>query len=137
MAYAVLKKGTLLIAADGAGKSHLFAILNDPHGQEREVLLASFSTYRPSAEYYCDETCRVGGEKKHHPFLIVDSFVRYQKLRIVAESKLLNGVAQKVMAPQAPLNQVLFDRVCQGVFDSPYSALKFQTFLSDARKAGC
>ena len=137
MAFAVLRKGTLLFATDDHGKPHLFAILNNPHGPNREVLLATFSTYRPSPVYFCEETCRVDGGRRHHPFLVVDSFVRYQRLRVVAESKLLNGVATKVMKPQAPLNQQLFDRVVQGVFDSPYAAPKYKQFLHDAQQAGC
>lgn len=134
MAYAVLRKGTLLIGSDG-GKDHLFAILNDPFGDSREVLLATFSSIRTS--YFCEDTCRIEGNKREHSFMVVPTFVRYQFLRIEQESKLLSGVSNKIMRPNFPLPDPLFQRVCDGVFASPFAAEKYKLFLKAARDAGC
>ena len=134
MNYAVLRKGTLLIATE-EGKDHLFAILNDPFGADRQVLLATFSSIRP--HYFCEETCVIRGEKKEHSFMVVPTFVRYQLLRIELESKLLSGVDSKKMRPNFPLSEALFHRVRDGVFESRFAAEKYKVFLRTAIDAGC
>lgn len=136
--FAPLRKGTLLIPSgpiSAPAKKHLFVVLNDPYGEDELVLLASFSTYK--TEIFCDDTCVIEGHGKEHPFLVVQSFVRYQKLRIEPAAKLVAGVSAKLMTPSFPLSEALFERVCAGVHASPYSALKFQKFLAEARAAGC
>lgn len=136
--YAPLKKGTLLIHSGSLAdpdKKHLFVILTDPVGPDELVLLASFSTFR--TEYFCDDTCLVEGNKKEHEFITDPSFIRYQLLRIETAAKLVAGVSSKVMTPSYPAKDHLFERICAGVFASPFAARKFQVFLQRARDDGC
>jgi hypothetical protein len=134
--YAPLKKGTLLIHSGSISepdKHHLFVVLNDPHGEDELVLLASFSTHR--TDIFCDPTCVL--EPGSHALLPKKSFVRYQKLRLEPAAKLMAGVSTKQMVPSYPASQALYDAMVAGVFSSPFTATKFVKFLRTALDAGC
>lgn len=126
-----MKKGTLLIPSgteNNPDKRHLFVVLNDPSPDTGKVLLASFSTYR--TDIYCDGTCVIEEGESGHGFLRVKSFVRYQKLRFSTEAQLQAGISSGTFEQREYLGDEIFDRVCQGVFDSPFSAKKFRKFLA-------
>jgi len=126
-----VKKGTLLIPSgtpDDPDKRHLFVVLNDPAPDTGCVLLASFSTYR--TDIYCDGTCVIEEGESGHTFLRVKSFVRYQKLRFSSEAQIQAGISSGTFDEREALSDELFERVRQGVFDSPFSAKKFKKFLA-------
>lgn len=131
-----MRKGTILIPSGPANdpdRVHLFVVLNDPVGPEGCVLLASFSTV--TDRYYCEETCIVEPAECEHPFLTRRSFVRYQRLRIEPIDRVSAGLSTGAFERMVDLPDDVFERVHQGVFDSPFSAPKFKRFLAAADAA--
>ncbi|WP_150115701.1 hypothetical protein [Xanthomonas phaseoli] len=95
--------------------------------------MASFSTV--SEHYFCDDTCVIEAGTSEHQFLQKTSFVRYQRLRIEPFDKLSAGIASGKFEQRESLSNSIFDRVVQGVFDSPFSPPKCKAFLLTATQA--
>lgn len=127
----VARRATLLIPsgpADDPDRKHLFIVLTDPTGAEREVLLVSISSAaagRPS-----DPACLLyAGD---HPFIRHDSFISYRSLRVEPEDRILRGLTNGELVAHDSLESALFARVCYGLETSRYVAPKFRTFYETA-----
>jgi hypothetical protein len=123
----VVRRATLLIpsgTADDPDWKHLFIVLTDPVGRDREVLLSSISSVvagRPP-----DPACLLyAGD---HPFIRHDSYVSYRFLRIESEAALLRGLQSGALVAHDPLESALFARVCHGMEISRQVAPKYLAF---------
>ena len=111
--------GATLLIPSGAGK-HLFVVLNDPvpfpgYGSQPCVVLVNVSTVRKGIPY--DTTCalRAGG----HPFVVAESYVRYQDARIYRADELAARVAQGLFSPHEPVAQEWLPAIRAGLKVSP------------------
>lgn len=130
-----LRRATLLIPSGPAtdlARKHLFILLTDPcpesDGGDKCVLMVSLSSVRPPMPY--DSTCilRAGD----HPFVKNDSYVVYQRSRIEAANKLLDGVKQGVLIPQQTMDATVFARICKGLEESQLTPAKHLNFYRRA-----
>lgn len=85
--------GATLLIPSGAGR-HLFVVLNDPvvlegYGRQGCVVLVNLSTVRPEIPH--DTTCVLPAGC--HPFVVAESYVRYQDARIYRADDLSRFVA--------------------------------------------
>lgn len=129
-----MRKGTILIPSGIEGacdNKHLFVVLNDPYGDEGLVLLASFSTYKPTV-YFCDPTCIVQPNETAHPFIRTTSFIRYQKLRIEPVARVQVGLSTGLFEQREEIEEDIFQRIQQGVFSSDFSSKKAKRLLKRA-----
>lgn len=129
-----LKRATLLIPSGPQGdqdRKHLFILLTDPHADEAGkscILMVSLSTVRPGMPH--DPTCILyAGD---HSFVKHDSYVVYQKARLEEADKVLRGVKNGQLVPQAPMDGAVFARICKGLEDSRLTPAKLLTFYLKA-----
>lgn len=129
-----LKRATLLIPSGPQGdqeRKHLFILLTDPYSDEAGkncVLMVSLSTVRPGVPH--DPTCILYAHD--HAFVKRDSYVVYQKARLEEADKVLRGVKNGQLVPQAPMDSTVFARICKGLEDSRLTPTKLLTFYLKA-----
>jgi hypothetical protein len=125
-----LRRATLLKPSGPArdpNRQHLFVLLTDPIDTgtgAKAVLMVSLSSVQPGLPY--DPACRL--YPGDHAFVTRDSFVVYQRARIEEAEKLLRGVNEGRLLPQAPMDSAVFARICKGLEDSrltPPKVLRF------------
>ena len=129
-----LKRATLLIPSgpeSDKDRKHLFILLNDPHDDESGkacVLMVSLSTVRQGVPH--DPACILyAGD---HAFVKHDSYVVYQKTRIEEADKVLRGVKNGQLVPQAPMDGALFARICKGLEESRLTPARLLNFYLKA-----
>lgn len=129
-----LKRATLLIPSgpeSDKDRKHLFILLNDPHDDESGkacVLMVSLSTVRQGVPH--DPACILyAGD---HAFVKHDSYVVYQKVRIEEADKVLRGVKNGQLVPQAPMDGALFARICKGLEESRLTPARLLNFYLKA-----
>lgn len=118
--------GATLLIPSGGGK-HLFVVLNDPvvlegYGQRGCVVLVNLSSVRPEIPY--DTTCVLPAGC--HPFVVADSYVRYQDARIYRADDLSRYVAQGLFTPHEPVPQDLLRSIKSGLGASPRTKREFK-----------
>jgi len=99
-------------------KSHLFIVLTEPRvekGDANKVLLVSVSSRLKS-----DKTCIL--KSGAHPFIKYQSYVIYERMEICSIDFLEGQSCDENMSAR------LMERICRGVFDSPLSQARFETF---------
>jgi hypothetical protein len=115
------RKAALLIPTPPHGE-HLFVLLTDPVGEEREVLLASLSTAHPR----CDRSCiLVPGD---HPFIKRASYVAYSMARIEPADRLLRGVAESVFLVREPVSDKTMAYIIRGLLESRHTTAIVKRF---------
>ena len=129
-----LRRATLLIPSgpeSDKDRKHLFILLNDPHDDESGkacVLMVSLSTVRQGVPH--DPACILyAGD---HAFVKHDSYVVYQKARIEEADKVLRGVKNGQLVPQAPMDGALFARICKGLEESRLTPARLLNFYLKA-----
>lgn len=127
----VVKRAMLLIPSGPASdpnRKHLFVCLTDAFGDDKETLIVSASTFR--AGLPADQTCFLfPGD---HDFIKHKSFIDYRNARITAASKLANGVKNGLFVAMDTLDSSIFARVCYGLEQSPFTALRVLDFYQRA-----
>lgn len=129
-----LKRATLLIPSGPTGdpdRKHLFILLTDPHDDEagtKAVLMVSLSTVRVGMPH--DPTCLL--YPGDHPFVKNNSFVVYQKARLLEADKVLRGVKSGELVPQDPMDGMIFSRICKGFEVSRLTPPKLLAFYLKA-----
>ena len=118
--------GATLLIPSGAG-SHLFVVLNDPvvlegYGQQGCVVLVNLSTVR--AEIPHDTTCVLPAGC--HPFVVAESYVRYQDARIYRADDLSRYVAQSLFTLHEPVPRDLLRTIRSGLGASPRTKREFK-----------
>ena len=109
-------------------RKHLFVCLTDVHGVNKETLIVSVSTHK--AGFPADDACKLfPGD---HSFTKHQSYVDYAKARIVAASKLMNGVKSGTLIAKEPLDTGVFARVCHGFEQSAFTAPLILDFYKKA-----
>jgi hypothetical protein len=102
-------------------------VLNDPvvlegYGQQGCVVLVNLSTVRPEIPH--DTTCVLPAGR--HPFVVADSYVRYQDARIYTADELSRFVAQGLFTPNVPVPQDLLRSIKSGLGASPRTKREFK-----------
>lgn len=129
-----LKRATLLIPSGPLGdenRKHLFILLTDPYKDEfgnKSVLMVSISSIRPQIPF--DKTCILF--PKDHPFVKHNSFVVYQKARLLEVDKVLRGVKAGQLVPQDAMDALIFARICKGLAQSRLTPPKLLKFYWEA-----
>ena len=130
-----LRRATLLVPSGPEGdqaRKHLFVLLTDPCPEvddgEKSVLLVSLSTVRDRIPH--DSTCILHPDD--HPFVRNISYVVYQRARIEAANKLLEGVKQGLLVPQATVEPGVFARICKGLEESRLTPPRYLNFYRKA-----
>ena len=99
-------------------KSHLFIVLTEPQiekGDANKVLLVSVSSRLRG-----DTTCIL--KPGAHPFIRYQSYVIYERMEICSIDFLEDQSRDENMSAN------LIERIGRGVFDSPLSQARFETF---------
>ncbi len=131
------RRATLLIPSGPAhepDQKHLFIILTDSavvlDYDGRHSLLVGVSTIHPGIPH--DPACELfAGD---HPFIRHKSFVYYAQARIEASQKIVDGVKRGVLSPKGMLDEEIFARVCHGLTQSRFTALRMRAFFEAASK---
>lgn len=133
-----LRRATLLVPSgpeNDPDRKHLFILLTDPADAGsgvKAVLMVSLSSIKPGLPY--DPACVL--HSGDHPFVKKDSFVVYQKSRIEDADKVLRGVKDGKLVPQAPMDTAVFARICKGLEDSRLTPPKMLRFYLAATGRG-
>ena len=123
--YAPAKRGTLLLPSGtyhNPDLKHLFIICTDK-SDRGDHLLVSVSRWRNDL---CDSTCML--EPGCHEFIRYKSYILYRKARIERTQTLIDGVAAGAFVPKAPLDDAVFERVCDGILASPHTPYKAKRY---------
>jgi hypothetical protein len=120
--------GATLLIPSGAAK-HLFVVLNPPvpfpgYGAQPCVVLVNVSTIRKDIPY--DSTCTLPAAS--HPFVVAESYVRYQDARIYRADELAERVAQGLFSPHEPMSAGWLEAIRAGLRRSPRTKREFKTF---------
>ncbi len=124
-----IRRATLLIPsgpADDQERMHLFILLTDPVTEEKLVLLCPINTLH--TDRWHDPSCIL--DDTDHEFIQHNSFVNYAKARILAASKLDNGVKSNLFKAKALVREEVYLRICKGLFVSKFTTPEVKTFLS-------
>jgi len=138
--YCPLRCGTLLIPSGAANQphlQHLFVLLTDlfdfeSNGEEK-ILLAPFCTVRQGLFY--DRTRTFTSKDKIHPSLVRDSFVNYRFVRAETTTTIIGQVNKGVFAHKESIDEGVVLSICDGLLESPHTARKFKTWLTNYRLA--
>jgi hypothetical protein len=119
--------GATLLIPSGAGK-HLFVVLNQPmsfpgYGSQPCVVLVNVSSVRKDIPY--DPTCTLPAAC--HPFVVQESYVRYQDARIYRSDELAARVAQGLFSLHQPMAQEWLEAIRAGLRSSPRTKREFKT----------
>lgn len=128
------KRSTLLIPSGPArdpGRRHLFIVLTNTCDQGCQ-LLVSLSTYYDDDT--CDETCILS--PGDHPFIQRATFVEYRKARIQETAGLLRGIRDQKLIPHQPVDEDMFEEVCEGLLASIFTPRKIFTYFERYRYYG-
>lgn len=118
--------GATLLIPSGAGK-HLFVVLNQPvpfpgYGSQPCVVLVNVSTVRKDIPH--DATCTLPAGC--HPFVVAQSYVRYQDARIYRADDLADRVAQGLFSLHQPMAREWLDVMRIGLKASPRTKREFK-----------
>ena len=121
--------GATLLIPSGAGK-HLFVVLNRPrpfpgYGSQPCVVLVNLSSVRKNIPY--DTTCRLPAGC--HPFVVAESYVRYQDARIYRADELGQRVAQGLFTLHEPMAEEWLEAIRAGLRRSPRTKRELKTLL--------
>jgi hypothetical protein len=119
--------GATLLIPSGAGK-HLFVVLNHPepfpgYGSQPCIVLVNVSSVRKDIPY--DTTCRLPAGC--HPFVVAESYVRYQDARIYRADELAARLAQGLFSPHEPMAREWLDAIRAGLRASPRTKRELKT----------
>ena len=119
--------GATLLVPSGAGK-HLFVVLNDPvpfpgYGSQPCVVLANVSSVRKDIPY--DATCILPAGC--HPFVVAESYIRYQDARIYRADELASRVVERLFSLHEPMAQQWLEAIRAGLRRSPRTKREFKT----------
>lgn len=110
---------------------HLFVVVTGPLGENDELLIVNFASIYAGISY--DDACVVTpGE---HPFIRHDSYIKYDKARIVASEKLQNGARANILIPKESTPEPLFNRICNGFRTSMYVSPRVRRFFEEDQAA--
>lgn len=118
--------GATLLIPSGASK-HLFVVLNQPapfsgYGSQPCVVLVNVSSVRKDIPY--DTTCTLPAGC--HPFVMQESYVRYQDARIYRADELAARVAQGLFSLHQPMTQQWLEAIRAGLRTSPRTKREFK-----------
>ena len=125
------KRATVLIPSGpdhDPDRFHLFILLTDPVTDEKLVLIVSISSVKPGIWY--DSACVLAAGE--HQFIKRQSWVDYRTLRIENATKLTSGVHRGMLVPQGTVDSEIFQRICQGLFETLHCKPKFKSFYLSA-----
>ena len=119
--------GAALLIPSGASK-HLFVILNQPvsfpgYGSQPCVVLVNVSSVRKDIPY--DTTCTLPAGC--HPFVVAESYVRYQDARVYRADELAERVAQGLFSLHEPMAREWLEAIRAGLKRSPRAKREFKT----------
>ena len=119
--------GATLLIPSGAGK-HLFVVLNHPmpfpgYGSQPCVVLVNVSSVRKGIPY--DTTCTLAAGC--HPFVVAESYVRYQDARVYRADELATRVTQGLFSPHEPMSRERLKAITAGLKASPRTKREFKT----------
>ena len=119
--------GATLLIPSGAGK-HLFVVVNRPvpfpgYGSQPYVVLVNLSSVRKNIPY--DMTCTLPAGC--HPFVVAESYVRYQDARIYRADELGERVAQGLFSLHEPMAQQWLEAIRAGLRRSPRTKRELKT----------
>lgn len=116
--FSAVKRGTLLYPSSPRGdlsEKHLFVILCDPVGPQRQVVMVPVCTARRG----CDRTCIL--QPDDHSFVKLESYVAYSLCRQEPEDKLIRGTQTGLFVDKGLMAVQVFKKVLQGVRKSPFT----------------
>lgn len=131
MIFIPVRRATLLIPSgtgNNPNQKHLFILLTDPLGEDREILLVGVSSKRAGS--YLDPTCIL--YPGDHQFLRHESYVNYRRARIESADKINTGVSRGLFIPKGTIDTGIFARICQGILDSRHTTGKMKRFYQAA-----
>lgn len=124
-----LKQGSLLIPSgpiDSPETKHLFVICTEP-SPEKEFLLVGISTWRG---LQCDAICILEPEVGIE-FIQQRSYVVYRRARVEKADTLIQGVKSGLLVAKPSIPKETFERICDGIMDSPHTPLRYRRFFND------
>lgn len=125
MIFIPARRATVLVPTptpDRLDLRHLFILLTDPLGEQKENLIVSLSSVRVGR--YHDPTCLL--YPGDHEFVTSDSYVKYSTCRMESADKLIRGVKSGVLSPRNTLDGAIFARVCRGVTESRHTPFEIK-----------
>lgn len=128
------KRSTLLIPSGPArdpDRRHLFIILTNTCDQGCQLLVSLSSYYDDKT---CDETCILS--PGDHPFIQRLTFVEYRKARIEETARLLRGIRDQKLIPRQPVNEDIFESLCEGLLSSIFTPRKIVSYFDRYRYYG-
>jgi hypothetical protein len=126
----VVKRATMLVPSGPT--DHLFILLTDPRGKEKEVLMACIRSVSPPLPF--DASCVL--DSGDHPFVKHKSWVDYSHLRIETAERIEKAVTSGLFKPKAICSTQVHAYICRGLEKSPHTAPKYATFLEKAHARG-
>lgn len=122
----MIKRATLLVPSGPS--DHLHIVLNDPFGDDEEVLLASIRSVDP--ELYHDPSCIL--YKGDHPFLKHESWVDYARLLLEKKETMEKAVKAGIFKPHEVCPTGTHARICHGLKKTTRAAPKYLEFYEKA-----
>lgn len=119
--FQVVRRATLLIPSNPQGNlssKHLFVVMCDPRGPQKDVLLAQMATYIGEHTGH-DSTCLLN--QGDHPFIRHTSYIRYQHPRQDFAHDLVRGVATGLYVDRGLIDESVFERIHAGFYISELS----------------
>ncbi|MEN6435886.1 MAG: hypothetical protein ABFD58_08725 [Anaerolineaceae bacterium] len=100
-------------------KSHLFVIILNAEEHTRNTIIVNIQTIR-DGKY--DKTVVL--HPGDHPFIDRDSYVNYRLSRIISLDELERKIYEGTAVLKEPLNDVIFQQVCEGIGKSIFTPLE-------------
>lgn len=121
------KKATLLMQSGplhDPERLHLFILITDPVGDNKEVLMVSLSSIRDGRH---DVACELN--PGDHSFINKPSYVLYSHARIEPADKLLKGINEGIFIPQGTITDEVFGKICEGFDASIHVTPRIKKFI--------
>ncbi len=118
--FSVVARRSLLVPSNPQGNlsnKHLFVILNDPVGPQREIIIVPICTVYEGRNY--DNSCIVNAGD--HDFVKHSSYVYYRKCRYSTALGLELGIEKMLFVDKGIVSVELFDRIISGVSRSKFT----------------
>ena len=118
--FSVVARRSLLVPSNPQGNlsnKHLFVILNDPDGPQREIIIVPICTVYKDRKY--DDSCTVNAGD--HDFVKHSSYVDYRKCRYSTALGLERGIEKMLFVDKGIVSVELFDRIIFGVAHSRFT----------------
>lgn len=126
------RRATLFIPTPLAGREnleHLFVLMTDPIGVDKEILLVSVSSIKQGAWY--DDSCLL--YKGDHEFIKRPSFVSYHHSKIITADSLISGVNKDMFRPCGTVTDEVMALICKGLEESDHLPESHRIFYEDSK----